>query len=229
METVGIAYQDLLPTNDQNMHILQIGKAEDSTSTRTKKRRSYEFIDLNLEPYHKKPKIRSPIFLPLSDERRSYVPPYLATSRLLDNLWMLSLYLLPDETPMCVGWNSQIKNNENDVSQKVYYLPQINYTVQYSPYKDVEMNKDEICVTYDLPIAKIALQIQAEESPRFDNTSVFIGPFHTEAAHFHAVGIFEAESDGPSILIACDILASGSLKGFIMASITIDANEYILC
>ena len=56
-DTVGIAYQDLLPTNDQDMHILQIDKAEDSSLTRTKERRSYEAIDLDLEPYHKKPKI----------------------------------------------------------------------------------------------------------------------------------------------------------------------------
>ena len=78
-----------------------------------------------------------------------------------------------------------------------------------------EIHKDEICVTYDLAIAKIALQIQAEECPRFDNIFIFMGSFHTELAHFHAVGIFVAESGGPSILIACDILASGSIKGFI--------------
>ena len=67
-----------------------------------------------------------------------------------------------------------------------------------------------------LPLLKSPLQIQAEESPRFDNTFVFIGPFHTEAAHFHAVGIFVAESAGPSILIACDILASEETVAFLL-------------
>ena len=33
-------------------------------------------------------------------------------------------------------------------------------------------------VTYDLAIAKPALQIQAQESPRFDNVFVCLGAFH---------------------------------------------------
>jgi hypothetical protein len=34
-----------------------------------------------------------------------------------------------------------------------------------------ESKKESISVTYDLAIAKVAMQIQAEESPKFDNVS----------------------------------------------------------
>ena len=118
----------------------------------------------------------------------------------------------------------EFKDKKRDVSQKIYYLPQINLsptsntvvieTLKIAQRIAEKTKKEEICVTYDLAIAKMALQIQAEESPRFDNTLIFVGAFHTEAAYFHALGTFLAESDGPSILIACDILASRSLKGF---------------
>ena len=64
---------------------------------------------------------------------------------------------------MWVDWNSQIKNKENDFSQKVYYQPQINLspasnivvieTLKIAKHIAEEMNKDEVCVTYDLAIA----------------------------------------------------------------------------
>ena len=46
--------------------------------------------------------------------------------------------------------------------------------------------KHNIAVTYDLAITKLALQIQAEESPEFDNIFVTLGSFHTELAFFNA-------------------------------------------
>ena len=61
----------------------------------------------------------------------------------------------------------------------------------------------------------MAMQIQAEESPRFDNVSVFMGQFHTEMAFFNTLGKFIAESGGPSILVGSQVIASGLLKGFI--------------
>ena len=78
-----------------------------------------------------------------------------------------------------------------------------------------DTDRDEISVTYDLAIAKLAMQIQAAESPRYDNVFVLMGAFHTEMAFFKALGKFIAESGGPSILVASETIASGSLKGFI--------------
>ena len=41
-----------------------------------------------------------------------------------------------------------------------------------------ESRKQEICVTYNLGIAKIALQLQKEEAPKFHNDFVALGGFH---------------------------------------------------
>ena len=125
---------------------------------------------------------------------------------------------------MWVGWNSQIKCN-NDTCQKIWYLPQIDMsptsstvvvqTMKVAQSIAQEMGKSEISVTYDLAIAKLAMQIQAEESPRFDNIFVFLGQFHTEMAFFNALGKFIADSGGPAVLISSEAIAGGSVKGFL--------------
>ena len=66
----------------------------------------------------------------------------------------------------------------------------------------------------DLAIAKLAMQIQAEESRRFDNIFVFLGQFHTEMAFFNALGKFIADSGGPAVLISREAIAGGSVKRF---------------
>ena len=125
---------------------------------------------------------------------------------------------------MWVGWNSRIQPGE-DTCQKVWYLPQIDLsptsntvvaeTLNIAQRNAKDTERDEISVTYDFAIAKLAMQIRAAESPRYDNVFVLIGAFHTEMAFFNALGKFIAESGGPSILVASETIASGSLKGFI--------------
>ena len=39
-----------------------------------------------------------------------------------------------------------------------------------------------------MTIAKIAMQIQHEESPKFDNIFINLGAFHMEMALFNAIG-----------------------------------------
>ena len=76
-----------------------------------------------------------------------------------------------------------------------------------------ECDESYMVVHYDLAVAKPALQIQATESPRFDN--LFYGPFHISLAYFGAIGYFLESSGGPEILTECDVLAVGSLNGFL--------------
>ena len=78
-----------------------------------------------------------------------------------------------------------------------------------------ENRKQEICVTYDLAIAKIAHQLQEEEVPKFDNVFFALGGFHIEMAAFAVFGKYIAESGGPDILNECDIIEKGFLKSFI--------------
>ena len=53
---------------------------------------------------------------------------------------------------------------------------------------------------YDLAVAKPAMQIQYQKSPRFDNVFICFGPFHNELTFFGAIGNILAESGGPHIL-----------------------------
>ena len=57
-----------------------------------------------------------------------------------------------------------------------------------------EAYKDKIAVTHDLAIAKVAMQIQMEESPLYDLLFIAMGAFHIEMALFHAIGKFVEES-----------------------------------
>lgn len=70
-------------------------------------------------------------------------------------------------------------------------------------------------VHYDLAVAKLALKIQAEDSPKYDNVFVCFGAFHIQMAYFAALGFFLADSGGPQILTDTGVLAAGSLNGFI--------------
>ena len=73
---------------------------------------------------------------------------------------------------MWVGWNSKHIPKSNEI-QKVWYLPQINQsptsvavvaeTLKRAQIIAEECRKKTISVTFDLAIAKIALQLQAEE------------------------------------------------------------------
>lgn len=51
-----------------------------------------------------------------------------------------------------------------------------------------ELNKNCMQVTYDLVIAKVALQIQATGKSTFDRKLIHLGPFHIMLAYFKAIG-----------------------------------------
>ena len=59
--------------------------------------------------------------------------------------------------------------------------------------------KTAILVLYDLAIAKIAMLIQADESPKFDNIFVALGSFPIELAFFSAMGKIVSDSEVPLI------------------------------
>ena len=63
-----------------------------------------------------------------------------------------------------------------------------------------ECGEQYAIVTYDLAIAKPALQIQAQESPTFDNVFICFGTFHIVLANLGCLGYFIDESGGPNIL-----------------------------
>ena len=91
-----------------------------------------------------------------------------------------------NSTSMWIGWTSNLIPSD-DCAQEIWYLPQINQSPTFDAavrktMKKLlkipsECGKQNIAVTYDLAIAKLTLQIQAEESPEFDNIFVTLGLF----------------------------------------------------
>ena len=70
-----------------------------------------------------------------------------------------------------------------------------------------ECGKQNIAVSYDLALAKLAFQIQVEESREFDNIFVVLGSFHIELAYFNACGKIISESGALHILDESSVLA----------------------
>ena len=78
-----------------------------------------------------------------------------------------------------------------------------------------ETGQDYAVVTYDLQVALKAYSIQAIETPLFDKLLIMLGNFHIELAFYGAIGTLIKESGIEFILTEADILAEGSMMGFI--------------
>jgi hypothetical protein len=127
---------------------------------------------------------------------------------------------------------------DNSSKQKIYYLTTINEspttvsvvleTMRQAQKLAEEFNEDYMEVTYDLAIAKVALQIQSMETSQFDNLFIHFGSFHIMMAYFKAIGKLIGSYGITNIMVNTDILASGSINSFILASFLIDANIFIL-
>ncbi len=122
--------------------------------------------------------------------------------------------------------------------QKISYLPKLKVsptsistvveTLNMSKRIAVECEQRYISVTYDPAIANIALTIQSEERPEFDNLFIQLGSFYTELWLFKVIGKFIAYSGGRYILRESSALEEGSLDAFYPGNITTDVKEYIL-
>ena len=107
----------------------------------------------------------------------------------------------------------------------MWYLPQISLSpTQHSIVPEVmnrslivamEAGKTCIAVKYDLPIAKFTMQIQSQESPKYNQLFINIGAFHIELAFFKDLGKFLGESGGPYVLQEAEVLAKGSIRSFL--------------
>ena len=137
-----------------------------------------------------------------------------------DILWMLSMNT--ESVPLWTGWNAQLSEDHLPLHTNKYMenitLPptQLNVvleTLKVSQRVAEECQQDYSIVTYGLAIAKLAMQIQAEETARFDNVFICFGAFHISLAFFGCLGSFIDRSSGPNILTETEILASGSLRG----------------
>lgn len=137
---------------------------------------------------------------------------------------MLSHALQLPNVPMWVGFNSLLVDN-NSPKQIVSYLTPINEsptnksvvleTMKQSQKICKEVKQSSIQVTYDLAIAKVALEMQASYKPNLDNLFIHLGPFHIMMAYFKAIGKVIMDCGLTNVMVQSNLLASGSVNGFL--------------
>jgi hypothetical protein len=88
-------------------------------------------------------------------------------------------------------------------------------TIRISQRLAHECGEKLAIVHYYLAIAKPALTIQVQESPRFDNVFICFGTFHIYMAYFATLGYILEASGGPDVLCNAEVLAQGSMNGFL--------------
>ncbi|KAG1693158.1 Complement component receptor 1-like protein [Nymphon striatum] len=190
--------------------------------TRKKKRRKFDASGVALAPYRKKP--RMDVFSYDNKIYRDTSIDVSVSSQKLDFLWMLMHAFEMESIPMWTRFNAW-NYVDHLPKQVVLYMPNIDR----SPTNDdvvvetlsITQKCAEECgqpygvVTYDLDVAKRAVKIQVAERPRFDNIFIMFGSFHLQMCLFRAIGKLIKESGMVEMLVEANVLASGSLNGFL--------------
>lgn len=217
---MGIIFQNI----DSNIEdIVESSEIEVDSNTKKRRRRTFEAISTELTAYLKKSRMTSAFQLPVDDKYNLCLDNVKLYS-LIDTVWMLSHALRLPDIPMWVGFNSNIINDDSPL-QLVSYLTPINAsptnasvvaeTMLQSIQIADELNQTYMQVTYDLAIAKVALQIQATEKPKFDRLFIHLGSFHIMLAYFKAIGKIINDCGLSTIVTESQLLASGSVSSFI--------------
>lgn len=121
----------------------------------------------------------------------------------------------------CITHNCMV-TTDNSQMQTVHYLPPINFSpTSYAIVNKTlimaneiagKSNEELIIVTYDLQLAitKMAIQIQQNEKPKYDNIFINSGAFHTQMAFFKAIGKYIDCSGLVDVLVQAQVLTGGS-------------------
>lgn len=176
-DTVGIIYQNLDSSATDDSVTMDPSSSIDITSnSKKRRRRTFEAISLDEVPYPKKPRMMDNLRLSVH-ETENLNPANLPLYDAIDTIWMVSHALQLPNVPMWVGFNCSMTDN-NSSKQIVSYLTPINAsptdrsvvleTMRQSQRICQDVQQTSIQVTYDLAIAKVALQIQSTEKPAFD-------------------------------------------------------------
>lgn len=187
-DTVGIIYQTIIENEGStaeisqqlenrpgDIEILEEPSGEIANRQSKKRKRAFDIITPELVPYTKKPKMNDQL-LPLSDDlRREILPDSLKLINKQNFLWMLCHGLKIQNVPMWVGFHYYLNTDLHNNKEKICYLTPINEsptnvsvvieTMKQSKSIATEIDQPCINVTYDLAIAKIAMQVQSTEKP----------------------------------------------------------------
>ncbi|CAG5110081.1 Protein of unknown function, partial [Cotesia congregata] len=180
-----------------------------------RKRRRFNEISREIRPYYSKPKTNLQL-LPV-DAFNTVIDACQGATEIAtdkDLLWIMSLSKL-DSVPMWLGYNCLILTDPSE-KQKIEYLPLINSSpTSYAIVNETlimaneiaeKCQQEQIIVTYDLAIAKMAMKIQEKEKPKFDK--VFM-------TFFKAIGKYVDGSGLVDILVQAEVLANGSMNSFL--------------
>lgn len=237
-DTVGIIYQFVPQHNERSCNVI----AHERTSSRnnetsphppSRKKRRFDEVCHDVRPYVHGKNI-SDMSLLSYDEMSVVIEGCKSAKKSAskkDLLWGVSLSQF-DSTPMWLGYNARYYRDRSE-SQIVDYLQPINesptsHSVVYETLcRSQEIAKEcdqrEIIFTGDLAVAKIAMAIQKNSSPEFDNIFINVGTFHFEMAAFKAIGKYIDSCGITDILMESGVLAHGSLNGFL------DCKHYNRC
>lgn len=194
------------------------------TYSRPKKmRRKTGCVAPEISEYIKRP-ILNETLLSIHHPLRTVTVPDLDFYKKIDLMWVMSHFFEVEKTSMWVGFNCKTIK-DNSPLQKVFYLAPINKspttpdvvyeTLRQTQQIATECGQASIMVTYDLAIAIIAMRLRSTEKPTFDNVFINCGKFHIQMAFFHAIGIFINDCGSTNVLSDIEILASGSVNGFV--------------
>ncbi|GFX58424.1 hypothetical protein TNCV_320061 [Trichonephila clavipes] len=219
-DTVGIIYQNIDPNFEEEF---VVEEEEAGVTTHNKRRRrSFETIEYELPQCAKKLKKTTNIQAENKEEVNIIV--HKSLYDWIDNVWMLSHAFRLVDTPMWTGFNSKIMIDDSP-QQLISYLTPINEsptsnavvlaTMQQCISVLQELSQEYMQVTYDLAIAKIALQIQATENNTFQKLFIHLGAFHIMMSYFKAIGKVINDCGLTTIMVESEMLASGSVSSFI--------------
>lgn len=227
-DTVGIIYQFPSVTDFTDLEATTSSAPQknvnDDENGPSRKRRRFNEISRAIRPYYSKPKTCLQL-LPIHSFTDTIKLCKGATEIAIDKdlLWVMSLSRL-DSVPMWLGFNCMMFTDHSE-KQKVEYLSPINSSpTSYATVNETlimakeiaeECQQDQIIVTYDLAISKMAMQIQQKEKPKFDNILINLGAFHLEMAFFKAVGKYIDSSGLVEMLVQAEVLAGGSTNSFL--------------
>ncbi|CAG9834603.1 unnamed protein product [Diabrotica balteata] len=222
-DTVGIMYQNIDP-KDPNIEEEEEAEKEDTEVSKRDRprRRSFESIDFELPQCAKK--LRKVSNIQAESEEEVNIILHKSLYDKIDRVWMLSHALGLLNTPMWTGFNNKIVI-DNTPQQLITYLTPINHsptsnavvlaTMQQCMAALQELNQKYMQVTYDLAIAKIALQIQATESNTFQKLFIHLGAFHVMMSYFKAIGKVINDCGLSTIMVESEMIANGSVSSFI--------------
>ena len=210
--TVGHTYQNVSEGDHLDRH-------SEMDFREVKNRRKFVGVEKQIQPFRKAINKAQFIHPPTSSNDLN---DYKVGLKLLDLYWFWKQR--EGNTPMHAGFMSKYIKDPLPL-QRICYMdpiprsPTNNEVVRETMIRTLniakETKQDFAVVTYDLAIALKAYSIQAIETPLFDNLLILLGNFHIELAFYGAVGTLINESGIEFILAEADILAEGSMRGFI--------------